>query len=119
MERFQFATERDRDAYVQALNDKLLSERQAFERGHMSPHIRPQHHHQCITTTVVGKQGALECDAPTHIREEDIKPAEALARLRVVIEIDGRETKTPIVNDPRDAVKVSETVPLDETITRR
>lgn len=99
IERFQFATKADRDAYL--ADEKLttwLADRRAYEMANMSPHIRPEHHAQCITQQVVALVGALECDAPTFAPELDKKPDTATR-----IAVDDIGTKTPIVDDPRDA----------------
>ena len=78
-----------------------VQRRQAYELATMSRHIRPEHYAQCVTQRAVSERGTLECDAPTFAPEIDRKPASA-TRVVVVIESDGRETKTPIVDDPRD-----------------
>jgi hypothetical protein len=109
IERFQFAAQRDRDDYVAAVNAAELAKRQAYEMASMSPHIRPEHHAACITQTMVGKAGALECDTPPkYLASLDRKPTAAVARISVVLDDVGGETKTPIVSDPRDAAEVAE-----------
>lgn len=109
--RLRFATQADRDLYVQRRNTRELAARQAYELANMSPHIRPEHYAQCITQTVVRAVGSAECD----ILKTDARPANA-ERVQVVFDASGNDTGVRVVvtDDPRDAVIDDPTRPKAE-----
>lgn len=106
-ERFQFATTTDRDRYVADLDAKHVAERQAYELANMSPDIKPEHYAQCVTQRMVAPVGDLECTTPpAYLPKEDLSAPDGATRISVTVATDGRETKEPITDDPRDAVLV-------------
>jgi|GEM_PF-2703769 len=104
-ERFQFPTQAERDDFAATLDADHLAARQAYEAASMSPHIRPEHHAQCLTQRMVATYGALECDTPhpQMVDAADLAKPPGSIRIDVSLLEDGTPVIVTVHDSPYDA----------------